>query len=272
MSIGTFNAHLVHDFLVTYRGTHDKIQLFCIVYDLFHLAFWTFTWLFLSVKNKWTFKIRISVSQSVSLGLELWVVFQIGEAVIRESRSLRLIHSVHLNNQPHSDEASPPQPLLIIGNGRTYTVADTLPKKAIMEVLQRSAIVKKSKSNGIFGCKKFDKKLLIRICNKTGSMTASEDLSEEIYWLRPTLDETSQSQKRSKYLKWFRKKSKQNFTEASNTSPKRTKNNLRNSVIPGIDEDDGDYATLRELPLASSMHQRTTTIEPSGSEGKVGDG
>lgn len=147
------------------------------------------------------------------------MVFQIGEAVIRESRSLRLIHSVHLNNQPHSDEASPPQPLLIIGNGRTYTVADTLPKKAIMEVLQRSAVVKKSKSNGIFSLFKKIPEIIKGLI--IGSMTASEDLSEEIYWLRPTLDETSQSQKRSKYLKWFRKKSKQNFMESSNTSPKR---------------------------------------------------
>lgn len=149
------------------------------------------------------------------------MVFQIGEAVIRESRSLRLIHSVHLNNQPHSDEASPPQPLLIIGNGRTYTVADTLPKKAIMEVLQRSAVVKKSKSNGIIALFTLTKIPEIIKGLITGSMTASEDLSEEIYWLRPTLEETSQSQKRSKYLKWFRKKSKQNFMESSNTSPKR---------------------------------------------------
>lgn len=72
--------------------------------------------------------------------------FQIGEAVIKESRSLRLIHSVQLNQQTETPTAQ--QPFLVIGNGRTYTVSDTLPKKAIMDVLQRSAIVKKSKSNG----------------------------------------------------------------------------------------------------------------------------
>ncbi|XP_066245516.1 protein tincar isoform X2 [Euwallacea similis] len=232
ISIGICNAPLVHDFVVAYKGNHDEVQLICIVYDVFHLLFWSFAWMFLSAKHRWTFKIRISI----------------GEAVIKESRSLRLIHSVHLNNQQQrTEEASTQQPLLIIGNGRTYTVADTLPKKAIMEVLQRSAIVKKSKSNG--------------------SMAASEDMSEEIYWLRPTLDGSSQAQKRSKYLRWFRRKSRQSFVETSNTSPKRAKPNARNSVIPGIDEDDGDYATLRELPLAP---QRTNvSIDNSGSEGKL---
>lgn len=53
---------------------------------------------------------------------------------------------MHLNN--HSEESPSQQPFLIIGNGRTYTVSETSPKKAIMDVLQKTALVKKSKSNG----------------------------------------------------------------------------------------------------------------------------
>ncbi|KAL1505371.1 hypothetical protein ABEB36_004954 [Hypothenemus hampei] len=216
ISIGITIAPLVHDFVITYGWSRDDVLLICIVYNVFHLILWIIVWIYLSFKRNWTFKIRISI----------------GEAVIKESRSLRLIHSVHLNNQLN-DVGSGQQPFLIIGNGRTYTVSDTLPKRAIMDVLQRNVLVKKSKSNG--------------------SMALSDDLSDEIYWLRPNREGNFQSQNRSRYLRWFRKKSKQKlvFEETKNATAKRTKSSVRNSVIPGIDEDDGDYATLRELPIPS---------------------
>ncbi|XP_050303784.1 protein tincar [Anthonomus grandis grandis] len=231
ISIGICNAPLVHDYAIVYKGSYDTISLICVIYVIFHLMFWIFIWLFLSIKNKWTFKIRISI----------------GEAVIKESRSLRLIHSVHLNNH-HGEENQ--QPLLIIGNGRTYTVSETSPKKAIMEVLQKSAAIKKSKSNG--------------------SMAASEELEEEVYWLRPALDSASNSKNGgNKYFPWFRKRGKQKvmFSEISSTSANRTKSSIRNSAIPGIDEDDGDYATLRELPLAST--KRNSIGDNSSEEGKL---
>ncbi|ERL89253.1 hypothetical protein D910_06626 [Dendroctonus ponderosae] len=233
ISIGICNVPLIHDYTVAYRGSFDDIPLICIIYNVFHFFFWVITWIFLSMKQNWTFKIRISI----------------GEAVIKESRSLRLIHSVQLNQQTETPTAQ--QPFLVIGNGRTYTVSDTLPKKAIMDVLQRSAIVKKSKSNG--------------------SMAVSEDSTEDIYWLRPTLDATSQSQKRSKYLNWFRKKSKQKlaFDQIPSTSNNRAKSHVRNSAIPGLDEDDGDYATLRELPLAATSATRFCAGDNISEEGKL---
>lgn len=40
--------------------------------------------------------------------------------------------------------------------------------------------------------------------------------------------------------------------------------------MPGINEDDGDYATLRELPLPTSISQRLSNGDDTASEeGKV---
>lgn len=50
----------------------------------------------------------------------------------------------------------------------------------------------------------------------------------------------------------------------------RAKSTIRRSNIPGMDEDDGDYATLRELPLPPSSPQRLSNGEDTASEeGKV---
>lgn len=62
VSIGISNAPLVHDYTVVYRGSFDDIALACVIYVIFHLFFWVFIWLYLTIKQKWIFKIRISVS------------------------------------------------------------------------------------------------------------------------------------------------------------------------------------------------------------------
>lgn len=40
------------------------------------------------------------------------------------------------------------QPLLVVGNGRTYTISDNSPKKAIMGVIQKCVMEKKARSQG----------------------------------------------------------------------------------------------------------------------------
>lgn len=52
-----------------------------------------------------------------------------------------------------------------------------------------------------------------------------------------------------------------------------TKASVRRSIIPGMDEDDGDYATLRELPLPPpNPTQRISNGDDTASEeGKVLD-
>ncbi|XP_030768318.1 protein tincar isoform X3 [Sitophilus oryzae] len=231
ISIGICNAPLIHDHTVVYRGSLDDVTLICIIAGILHLFFWIVIWLFLTVKQAWTFKIRITI----------------GQATVRESRSLRLVHDVHLSNH-RTEETVQQQPLLVIGNGRTYTVSETSPKKAIMGVIQKAALIKKSKSNG--------------------SITTNDDSDDQIYWLRPALVPSLNSPDSSKYFCWFKKRPKQKvtFNELSNTTITRNKSSVRRSVIPGMDEDDGDYATLRELPLPPSVSQRLSNGEDTASE------
>ncbi|XP_060527941.1 protein tincar [Cylas formicarius] len=231
ISIAICNAPLIHDFTVVYKGSLDDVTLVCIIGGILHLFFWIVIWLFLTVKQKWIFKIRITI----------------GQATVRESRSLRLVHDVNLSNH-RSEEAVSQQPLLVIGNGRTYTITENSPKKAIMGVIQKAAFVKKSKSNG--------------------SITTNDDGEEQIYWLRPALAPPMNSPDSAKYFCWFKKRPKQKvtFNETSSTSANRAKSSVRRSTIPGMDEDDGDYATLRELPLPPSASQRLSDGEETASE------
>ncbi|XP_023017809.1 transmembrane protein tincar isoform X2 [Leptinotarsa decemlineata] len=236
LSIGICNAPLIHDYTVVYRGSLDDITLICIIGGILHLFFWIVIWLFLTIKQKWTFKLRITI----------------GRATVRESRSLRLVHDVHLNS--HREDASQ-QPLLVIGNGRTYSVTDNSPKRAIMGVIQKAALIKKSKSNG--------------------SITTNDDSDEQIYWLRPALVPSQNSPDGSNYFCWFKKKPKHKvtFDDSTTMSTNRVKSSVRRSTIPGLDEDDGDYATLRELPLPPSASQRLSNGDDTASEeGKVQTG
>nr|CAH7721515.1 unnamed protein product [Callosobruchus chinensis] len=183
LSIGVCNAPLIHDYTVVYKGSLDDVTLVCIIGGILHLFFWIVIWLFLTVKQKWVFKVRITI----------------GHATVRESRSLRLVHDVHLNSHRTSPSEDPGhQPLLVVGNGRTYTVTDTSPKRAIMGVLHKQAMVRKSKSGG--------------------SVTEVEEEEEQIYWLRPALAANQQSPDGSGYFCWFKKRPKHKVTFDDSTS------------------------------------------------------
>lgn len=83
-------------------------------------------WLVLTVKQHWVFRLRVTV----------------GRAAVRSARSVKLLTDVDLVSNT-SDAAA--APLLVVGGGRTYTVADTSPKKAIMGVIQKSAMERKAR-------------------------------------------------------------------------------------------------------------------------------
>lgn len=84
-------------------------------------------WLILTVKQHWVFRLRVTV----------------GRAAVRSARSVKLLTDVDLVSNT-SDSAAP---LLVVGGGRTYTVADTSPKKAIMGVIQKTAMERKARLN-----------------------------------------------------------------------------------------------------------------------------
>ncbi|CAH1156014.1 unnamed protein product [Phaedon cochleariae] len=239
LSIGICNAPLIHDYTVVYRGSLDDVTLICIIGGILHLFFWIVIWLFLTIKQKWTFKIRITI----------------GRATVRESRSLRLVHDVHLASNSDDSPASH-DPLLVVGHGRTYAVSETSPKRAIMGAVHK-AVLGRSKSAG---------------------STATDGDEEQIYWLRPALVPSQNSPDGSNYFCWFKKKPRQKvtFDEAISTSTNRAKsgNMARRSTIPGMEDDDGDYATLRELPLPpiatpSSSQRLSNGDDTASEEGKL---
>lgn len=84
----------------------------------------------LTVKQKWIFQLRVTI----------------GRAAVRSARSVKLVTDVDLvSSTRHVDEAT--APLLVVGGGRTYTVADSSPKRAIVNVIQKAAIERRARLN-----------------------------------------------------------------------------------------------------------------------------
>ncbi|XP_015592220.1 protein tincar isoform X2 [Cephus cinctus] len=230
LAIAICSAPLLYDYTVIYRGSLDGAILACIIGTVLHLFLWLVLWVFLMVKQKWIFKLRVTI----------------GRATVRSARSVKLVTDVDLLSA-RDDEEGTNAPLLVVGNGRTYTIADTSPKKAIMSVIQKAAMERKARAQGA------------NVDCVDGESTADGD--EQIYWLRPKL-RPSPAQSPSEGSgppvgdkSWLNKKLKPKvtFNDLPSTSGSRNKGKARRGVADGGPDDDGDYATLRELPLMTSL-------------------
>lgn len=131
LAISICSAPLLYDYTVVYRGSLDGAVLACIIGTVLHLFMWLVLWVFLTVKQKWIFKLRVTI----------------GRATVRSARSVKLVTDVDLLSA-RDDEEGTNAPLLVVGNGRTYTIADTSPKKAIMSVIQKAAMERKARAQG----------------------------------------------------------------------------------------------------------------------------
>ncbi|XP_072760070.1 protein tincar isoform X3 [Anoplolepis gracilipes] len=230
LAIAICGAPLLYDYTVVYRGSLDGAILACIIGTILHLFLWLLLWIFLTIKQRWTFKLRVTI----------------GRATVRSARSVKLVTDVDLLSARDDDDGTS-APLLVVGNGRTYTIADTSPKRAIMSVIQKAAMERKARSQGG------------NVDGVDGESTADGD--EQIYWLRPKLrpspaqspSDTSGAPTSDKG--WLNKKLKHKvtFNDLPSTSGSRNKGKARRGVADGGPDDDGDYATLRELPLINSM-------------------
>lgn len=126
LALSVCNAPLLFDYTMVYRGSLDGAILATAVGAILHLFLWILLWLLLTLKQRWVFKLRVTV----------------GRATVRSARSVKLVTDVDLVSERHDALEAP---LLVVGNGRTYTIADISPKKAIMSVIQRAAMERKSK-------------------------------------------------------------------------------------------------------------------------------
>ncbi|XP_063927551.1 protein tincar isoform X2 [Zophobas morio] len=236
VSVGICNAPLLHDYTVLYKGSLDDTTLACIVGGILHLFFWIVIWLFLTIKQTWIFKLRVTV----------------GRATVRQARSLKLVTDIDLMTSRVEDLSQ--QPLLIVGNGRTYNITETSPKKAIMSVIQKATMNKRAPNGSV--------------CNQ-------DDEEEQIYWLRPALVSPQSSPDEAKQLCWFKNKPKHKvtFNETTSTSVNRNKNGgVRGRRLTTMDEDDGDYATLREIPLPQPIRRPENREDTVSEEGKNASG
>ncbi|XP_024868298.1 protein tincar isoform X1 [Temnothorax curvispinosus] len=228
LAIVICGAPLLYDYTVVYRGSLDGAILACIIGMILHLLLWLLLWIFLTIKQRWTFKLRVTI----------------GRATVRSARSVKLVTDVDLLSA-RDDEDGTNAPLLVVGNGRTYTIADTSPKRAIMNVIQKAAMERKARSQGG------------NVDGVDGESTADGD--EQIYWLRPKLrpsptqspSDTGGAPTSDKG--WKKLKHKVTFNDLPSTSGSRNKGKARRGVADGGPDDDGDYATLRELPLITSL-------------------
>ncbi|XP_043528308.1 protein tincar isoform X3 [Frieseomelitta varia] len=228
LAIAICSAPLLYDYIVVYRGSLDGAILACVVATVLHLFLWLFLWIFLTIKQRWTFKLRVTI----------------GRATVRSARSVKLVTDVDLLSARDDDDGTN-APLLVVGNGRTYTIADASPKKAIMSVIQKAAIERKARNQGN--------------ADSVNGDSAADD--EQIYWLRPKLRPSptrSPSDANSAPTSekgWLNKKLKPKvtFNDLPSTSGSRNKGKVRRGTGDGGPEDDGDYATLRELPLITSL-------------------
>ncbi|XP_050491381.1 protein tincar isoform X3 [Bombus huntii] len=228
LSIAICSAPLLYDYSVVYRGSLDGAILACVVTTVLHLFLWLLLWIFLTIKQRWTFKLRVTI----------------GRATVRSARSVKLVTDVDLLSA-RDDEDGTNAPLLVVGNGRTYTIADASPKKAIMSVIQKAAIERKARSQG-------------NVDSVNGDSAADD---EQIYWLRPKLRPSPTRSPNDGNIApttekgWLNKKLKPKvtFNDLPSTSGSRNKGKVRRGTGDGGPEDDGDYATLRELPLITSL-------------------
>lgn len=158
LAIAICNAPLLYDYTVVYRGSLDGAILFCILSTILHLVLWLVLWFFLTIKRDWIFKIRVTISRTT----------------VHSARSVKLVTDVdllacrmrnnnHKNNGDNDDgendddddddepdidqEGGTNAPLLVVGDGKTYSIADASPKKAIMTVIHRAVMEKKARRN-----------------------------------------------------------------------------------------------------------------------------
>jgi hypothetical protein len=119
IALAVCNGPILYDFTLIYKGSLDGAVLSSVIATILHLFLWIVVWLFLTVKQSWTFKLRVTVSR----------------AAVRSARSIKLLNDVDLTNDGGRDDI-----MMIVANGKAFTVAEEGPKRLIMNTLARAAI------------------------------------------------------------------------------------------------------------------------------------
>ena len=78
IALAVCNGPLLYDFTLIYKGSLDGTVLACVIGTILHLFLWIVLWLFLTVKQQWKFKLRVTV----------------GRHMVRNARSIKLANDI----------------------------------------------------------------------------------------------------------------------------------------------------------------------------------
>lgn len=120
IALAVCNAPLLYDYTLIYKGSLDGAILSNVIATILHLFLWIVLWLFLTMKQNWIFKLRVTV----------------GHAVVKSARSIKLLNDVDLMNDGETSNDA----MMIVAFGKSFTVVEPTPKKLIMNTLARAAI------------------------------------------------------------------------------------------------------------------------------------
>lgn len=181
LAIAICNAPLLYDYTVVYRGSLDGAILFCIISTVLHLFIWLILWFFLTIKRNWIFKVRVIISTTSLHSARTVKLVTDVDLLACKQRNNNNSNSNNRNNNSNNfndaggddddddgdninesrndnddddndisdidNEDCTRAPLLVVGDGKTYSIAEALPKKAIMNVIHRAVMEKKSRLN-----------------------------------------------------------------------------------------------------------------------------
>ncbi|KAL1110250.1 hypothetical protein AAG570_008327 [Ranatra chinensis] len=221
LAITVVEGPLLVDLAVIYKSSLDSSVLFSVVSAVFHLFIWVVLWLGLTLKQNWTFKLRVTV----------------GKAAVKSARSIKLLTDVELVSTCDSSA-----PLLVVASGRTYTVCDTSPKKTIIAAIHKAAMERKAKNQGA----------------NTSAKDQFEDNDEQIYWLRPKplSPKDSPDSEVSDRISWYKKQ-----TAKPKVTFDQTANCTKDINIPDDDGDYARLRELPLLGSSPIPQNDATTSE-----------
>ncbi|GJQ71262.1 tinc [Trypoxylus dichotomus] len=153
IAIGVCSAPLFYDYTIVYRGSLNSTILFCIIGGILHLFLWIVLWLFLTIKQNWDFKLRITI----------------GNASVKQSSSIKLAAEVFHSKRHDSFD----QPLLVASNGYVYSVSESNLKNDIVDILHKDL------NKG--GARSAD------------TLSSDDNSDNQIYWLKSELFDSRNS-------------------------------------------------------------------------------
>ena len=113
---------LVHDLALVTRAGRGSAAMLCCAALVIHLLLWILLWLLLSVKHRWTFKLRVVL----------------GRAHLRSAEQIKLVHEVEVCQRRAAEGGTDgqPAPLLVVSSGRVAAVADPGVRHNITELVR----------------------------------------------------------------------------------------------------------------------------------------